>query len=69
MDCFYLVTAYFKVKDFVGVDTALLDKSVTAYYDEEFPFGVVPMLSLGDARLADIYTDLSAVKSVDEFSE
>ena len=69
MDCFYLVSADFKIEDFVGVDATLLDEAVTAYYDKEFPFSVVPVLSFGDAWLADVYTDLPAVQGVDKFGE
>ena len=54
VDSFYLVSTDFKIEDFVGVDATLLDEAVTAYYDEEFPFGVVPVLSFGDAWLADV---------------
>ena len=52
--CFDLVTAYLKVKNFVRTDSALLDKAVAAHNNEELPFGVVPVLTLGDARLADV---------------
>ena len=54
VDCFYLVSADFKIEDFVGADATLLDKSVAAYYDEEFPLCIVPVLAFGDAWLADI---------------
>ena len=54
MHCFYPFTADLEVEDFVGVDAALLDEAVAAYYDEELPLRVVPVLALGDARLADV---------------
>jgi len=67
--CFDLVAADLEVEDFVGIDPALLDKSVAAYDDEELPLRVVPVLTLGDARLADVDADLTTVEGVDEFGE
>ena len=64
VNCFDLVTAHLKIEDFVRTYSALLDKSVAAYYDEEFPFGVVPVLAFGDARFADVYAYLSTVQGV-----
>ena len=69
VDCFYLVSADFKVQHLVASDSTLLDEAVAAHYDEEFPFGVMPVLSFGDARLADVDADLSAVECVNEFSK
>ena len=69
MNCFYFVTSDLEIKDFVRVDSSLLDESVAAYDDEELPLGVVPMLTLGDAWFADVYRYLTAVESVDEFGE
>ena len=65
--CFDLISADFKIEDFVGADATLLDETMAAYYDEELPFGVVPMLSFGDAWLADVDADLTAVQSVNKF--
>ena len=69
VDCFYLVSTDFKIEDFVGVDAALLYEAVAAHYDEELPFGVVPVLAFGDAWFADVDADLSAVQGVDKFGE
>ena len=69
MDCFDLVSADFKVENFVRVDTTLLDQSMSAHNDEEFPLGVVPMLSFGDAWFADVDAYLTAVQSMDELCE
>ena len=52
--CFDLVTANLKVQHFIRAVFSLLDKAVTAYYDEELPFGVVPMLTFGDAWFANV---------------
>ena len=65
--CLYLITTYLKVENFVGIDAALLNKTVTADYDEELPFGIVPVLTFGDAWLADVDADLTAVQSVNKF--
>ena len=54
VDSFDLVTTNLKVKDFVRVDATLLDKSMAAHNDEELPLGVVPVLSFGNAWLADV---------------
>ena len=42
---------------------------MAAYYDEELPLGVVPVLALCDAWLADIDAHLTTIKGVDEFGE
>ena len=52
--CLDLITRNLEVEDFVRAYSALLDKSVTAYDDEELPLGIVPVLAFGDARLADV---------------
>lgn len=69
MNCFDLISAYFKVQDFVRTNSSLLNEAVAADYDEELPFGVVPVLSFGDAWFAYIDTHLSAVQGVDKFCE
>ncbi len=69
MNCLDPITADLKVKDFVRVDSSLLDESVAAYDDEELPLRVVPVLALGDAWLTDVDAYLTAVESVDEFGE
>ena len=58
------ITGNFKLYRFAGVDVPLLDQSVTGNHDEQFPFGVVPVLPLGDARAADVDAHLSAVGGV-----
>ena len=42
---------------------------MAAYYYEEFPFGVVPVLPFGYAWLADVDAHLTTIKGVDEFGE
>ena len=46
---------------FVGVDIALLDQRTSADNNEKLPLGIVPVLPLGDAGLADIHAELTAV--------
>ena len=69
MDCFNLITRNLKVEDFVRTYSALLDKAVAAYNDEELPFCIMPMLAFCHARFTDIDAYLAAVQSVDELSE
>ena len=43
------------------VEVALLDEAVATDHDEEFPLGVMPVLTLGDARLGDVDAYLATV--------
>ena len=69
VDCFYLISAYFKVEDCIRSYSALLDKPVTADYDEKFPLGIVPVLTFGDTWFADVDRYLATVECVDELGE
>lgn len=51
------------------VQVALLDEAVATDHDEELPLGVVPVLSLGDARLADVDTHLTAIQGMYQLGE
>ncbi len=51
------------------VQVALLDETMATYHDEELPLGVVPVLTLGDARLADVDADLTAIQGMDQLGE
>ena len=55
----------------VLVNTLLaeLDETVTCHNDKLFPFGVVPMLTFGNAWLGDIDAYLTTVESVYQFCE
>ena len=55
--------------DLVRPLLALLDKAVAGDDDELLPFGVVPVLALGDTGLGDVDADLPAVEGADEFGE
>ena len=52
--CFDLVTRNLKVQHLIRAMLSLLNESVAAYYDEEFPLGIVPVLTFCDTRLADV---------------
>ena len=69
VDSLNLISGNFKIQHIVASDSSLLDKSMSAYDDEEFPFCVVPMLSFGDSWLGYIYADLSAIECMDEFGK
>ncbi len=43
------VAAYLEVEYFVRADAALLNQAFASNHDKEFPLGIVPMLTLGDA--------------------
>ena len=64
-----LVTRHLKVEDFIRAYPSLLNQATAAHYDEELPFGIVPMLAFGDAWLADIDRYLTTVQCVDKFSK
>ena len=61
VDSFDLLTADLKANLLVRVDVALLNQCATADDDEELPLRVVPVLSLSDAGLADIYAELTVI--------
>ena len=64
-----LVAADLEVEDFAGADLALLDEGAAADDDEEFPFGVVPVLALGDAGLGDVDAELAIIEGLEELGE
>lgn len=51
------------------VQVALLDEAVATDHDEELPLGVVPVLTLGDARLADVDADLTTIQGMYQLGE
>ena len=61
------VSADLEIQNLVGINATLLNEAVTAHYYKELPFGVVPVLSLRDAWLADIDADLAAIQGMDKF--
>ena len=72
MDGLNLLPAHIMSKDGIRLSVRVrshlpfLDTGMTGHDDEEFPFGVVPVLALGDARLADIDRYLAAGGCLDQ---
>ena len=69
MDRLDLIPGNLKLHRFTGVDIALLNQSMTGNHNEQLPFGVVPVLALGDAGAADVDGHLAAVGGVDELGK
>ena len=63
------IATHLIIKHFVGALFAHLYQAVSAHHDELFPLGVVPVLTFGDARFADVDTHLSAFDCADKFGE
>jgi hypothetical protein len=51
MHSLYLITADLELYYLIGAYLALLDKPMTGNNDEEFPFGIMQVLSLCDTGL------------------
>ena len=54
VNCFDLIPAYFEFNHLSGVNITLLNQAVTVNDNKLLPFGVVPMLTFGDAGFGDI---------------
>ena len=61
MNCLYLLAAHLEVEHFFRADLPLLDQRLAGNHNEEFPLGMMPMLTLGDSGLGDIHAELAAV--------
>ena len=68
-DALNLVARDFELDDLVRTLFPLLNQAVAGNNDELLPFGVVPVLTFGDTRFADIDAYLSAVERVDQLGE
>ena len=66
VDALDVVARYFEFDDFVCAELALLNETVTSYHDEELPLGVVPVLALCDAWLADVDAHLSCIEGMNQ---
>ena len=64
-----LVSRDLELHHFAGVDVALLNQPVTGDHDEQLPLAVMPVLSLGDARSADVDGHLSAIRRVNQLGK
>ena len=69
MDRLYLLAGDLELHLLAGVDSPLPDQPVTGHYYKDLPLGVMPMLALGNAGLADIDRDLAAVSGVQQLRE
>ena len=69
MDSLDLIPRNLKFHRFSGVDVPFLNQAVPSHHNEQFPLGVVPVLSLGDARAADIDGHLTAIGGMHQFSK
>ena len=71
VDALDIVARDFKLDHlaFRVVEVALLDETVTGDHDKELPLCVMPMLPLGDARLADVDGDLTTVEGMHQLGE
>lgn len=68
-DALNLVARDFELDDLVRTLFPLLDQAVAGNNDELLPFGVVPVLTFGDTRFADIDTYLSAVECANQLGK
>ena len=69
VDALDVVAAHLELDHLVGADLPFLDEAVAAHYDEELPFGVMPMLTFGNARFANVDGDLTAVQRMDQLGK
>ena len=71
VDGLNVVAVNFPFKDFTFgvIEVTLLNKSVAFDDDKLLKLGVVPVLALGDARLADVDADLSCIEGMHQFCE
>ena len=60
-----IVTGDLEFDYFICAEFAFLDQCVSCNHDEKLPFGIVPVLALGNAGLGDIDGDLAAVQRMD----
>ena len=64
-----VVATDFELYHLIGAKLALLNQTMSRHYDEELPLGVVPVLTLRDARFRDIDAHLTAVQRMHQFRE
>lgn len=64
VDSLDLIPGNLKLHRFSSIDVPFLDQAVTSHHNEQFPLGVVPVLSLGDSGTADVDAHLPAIGGV-----
>ena len=69
MDSLNLVPGNLKLYRFPSVDVPFLNQAMTCDHNEKLPLGVVPVLSLGDARTTDVDAHLPTVSGMDQLGE
>ena len=69
MDSLDPLAADLEIAHLVRADPALLDQGAAGDHDEEFPFGVVPVLPLGGAGPGDVHAELAAVFGAQQLRE
>ena len=66
---FDLLAADLEVDHLVRPDLTQPDQTVTTHHHKFFILGVMPMLSLGYARLRDVHRELASIRRADDLSE
>lgn len=64
VDALDVVSTDFKLNNLIRAKLTLLNQTVSRNDDEKLPFGVVPVLTFGDAGLGDIDAHLAGVEGV-----
>ena len=66
VDRLNVLAADLKFQDLICAQLPLLDQPVAGDHDEELPFGVVPVLALGDAGLGNIDAYLTGIQRMNQ---
>ena len=69
VDSLNLLPAHFKFDYFIRANLSLLDQAMTGNNNEEFPFAIMPVLSLCNSRLGDIHAELTMVGGLQQLSK
>lgn len=69
VDGFYFVSGYFKFYQLSCIDISFLDQAMAMNHDKLLPFGVMPVLAFGNARLTDIDGNLTTVRRMYQLSK
>ncbi len=69
VDSLDLLAADLKFHSLARADIPLLNEPMALDHNEKLPFGVMPVLTLGDARPGDIDADLAAILRVEKLGE
>ena len=64
-----VVATRLKLPDLIRADPAFLNQRTAGHHDEKLPLAVVPVLALGDPRLADVHRELPAVDRLEQLRE